>query len=230
MGYEIIPDPPNQSEDPLDEISAPKRPTESPNHVYEQLDESIRLFDVTRKHHYDHIQDIIEVILPSLIDESNRGPHVDAAQLLPNATVESTDRNSYESRTQIYEKVPDADIPQILSTAVHNLRDLTSGYDSAHLQAHVAQILSAASSIYERDQVYDRVPNMDIGLLLSNAAETAQIYEQVPNVDIAHLVDPYEIIQTYERVPNTDIDQILAPRANRNRSLLITDEDRGSDL
>lgn len=48
---------------------------------------------------------------------------------------------------------------------------------------NIAQILAIVDG-YERAQIYERVPNVNLLQILSDA----QIYERVPNVDIAQIL------------------------------------------
>ena len=110
--------------------------------------------------------------------------------------------SGHYERAQIYAKVPNVDI---------------------------FQLLSVAASIYERPRFYERVPNVDIACLLSNASPASFIppllgtsdlykrthtYAKVPNVDILQLLSVaasvYEMPQFYERVPNVDIACLLS--------------------
>jgi hypothetical protein len=84
-------------------------------------------------------------------------------------------------------------------------------------------------SYYERAEVYERVPDVDIALLLSQASpsdsyyERAQVYERVPDVDIALLLSQaspsdsyYERARVYERVPDVDMIQLLRQASQLN--------------
>ncbi len=98
--------------------------------------------------------------------------------------------------------------------------------------ADIAQLLPTASAVATKNYVYGQ--DTDYSQIFSDAIyERAQVYERVPNVDIARLLsnateDLYETAQTYERVPDADIAQILLSSSTMNKSVLISDEEKTS--
>ena len=131
-----------------------------------------------------------------------------------------------------YEQVKFFDISHSASSASHPGKctsrgycdvsvDLTAGeIEGAQIfEKAQAQALKVDAGVYERAQVYERVPNVNIAQMLSDAGvyEGAQVYERVPNVNIAHLLPNdgvYERAQIYERVQNVNIAQIPSQVTN----------------
>ena len=167
-------------------------------------DRHVKIYDVSRTFQLER---------DTLATEKHHecAPHVSTAHILPvvgcrqEVPVCQCAPNIPIERALDYERVPDVNLAQILSTA---------GTYERVPDVNLAQILSTAG-IYERAQTYECVPNVDIAQILAIAGgyERAQTYERVPNVDIAQILaiaGGYERAQTYERVPNVDIAQILA--------------------
>ena len=242
---------------------------EEPNHEYEDANESgaenptgsavdsedlansiygciqnrhVKIYDVSRTFQLER---------DTLATEKHHecAPHVSTAHILPvvgcrqEVPVCQCAPNipivGYE-RALDYERVPDVNLAQILSTAgtYERVPDVnfaqilsTAGTYERVPDVNLTQILSTAG-IYERAQTYERVPNVDIAQILAIAGgyERAQTYERVPNVDIAQILaiaggyekaQGYEQVpnilpaaQIYERVPNLDITQILSQIAS----------------
>ena len=115
-----------------------------------------------------------------------------------------------------YEEVKFFDISHSASSASHpgKCTSASRGYCDGFEDAQ-AQALKVDAGVYERAQVYERLPNVNIAQMLSNAGvyERAQVYERVPNVNIAQMLSDagvYERAQVYERVPNVNIAQMLS--------------------
>ena len=140
-----------------------------------------------------------------------------------------------------YEQVKFFDISHSASSASHPgkctcaLReycdgsvDLTAGETQIFEEAQ-AQALKVDAGVYERAQVYEQVPNVNIAQMLSNAGvyEGAQVYEKAPNMNIAHLLSNagvYKRAQVYERVPNVNIAQIPSQVVNYPHSENVNSE------
>ena len=127
---------------------------------------------------------------------------IEGAQIFEDAQAQAlkVDAGVYE-RAQVYERLPNVNIAQMLSNA----------------------------GVYERAQVYERVPNVNIAQMLSDAGvyERAQVYERVPNVNIAQMLSDagvYEGAQVYERVPNVNIAQIPSQITNTPQSENVNSE------
>ena len=141
-----------------------------------------------------------------------------------------------------YEEVKIFDISHSASSASHPGKctsrgycdgsvDLTAGeIEGAQIfEEAQAQALKVDAGVYERAQVYERLPNVNIAQMLSNAGvyERAQVYERVPNVNIAQMLSDagvYEGAQVYERVPNVNIAQIPSEITNTPQSENVNSE------
>ena len=127
----------------------------------------------------------------------------------------------YESEgSQVYERVPNVDIAQILSVAA-------SIYDRAKFYERVPNVnIAPIKNATETSQTYEQVPNVNIIQLIEAASLQGQTYEQVQNVDIAQLLEAASLqAWAYEQVPNVDISQLLLSSTTRSKGILTTGEE-----
>ena len=179
------------------------------HHAYEPVDENVKIFDVSRTcHFYEQVIEP-EFLEPVVISDDPCPQEVETldhtllSQVVNSFFAEDSDEVINEQSQS--ESVLSSRMTRQCRSEVH---------ESTSPVLHVTQPFSLA---YERDQLYEKVPNLDVSaFLLSNVLpiyEVAQVYEKVPSVDVAQLLSVaesvYEYAQVYEKVPNVDLTLLL---------------------
>lgn len=149
-------------------------------------------------------------------------PAPNYAQILSNI---ARDVGKYYGSAQVYERVPSVNIAQILAIT-DGMCDISTGEYGIYERVptgNIAQILVSIAcgkhnipteNHYERAQVYECVPSIDIAQILADIGrdhyKRVQIYEQAPTTNVTQIfaddagLSGEDRAQVYEQVPVSD--------------------------